>query len=469
MGEPLETGSGEIPQPERPKKDGMAGEMNRPLTELSRDELRVLLEHRNRQIEAIRRTGDALFSHPSVDAMVRATLQIALDVLRADAGSVFLHDPAADTLVFRYVIGGAGDALIGKSIPASQGVAGTVFRTGRPVLIGDVHERRDFNSAVDKATGYHTKSMMTVPVKRTDGDPIGVMQVMNPRVPFTQQDLEVLEVLCAQAATGIEHARLAQEAKKAEIVHVIGDISHDIKNMLTPIMTGVWTLEPMLQRLFEQLDKLRDDAPDGVAEQLTRITDAVRHDYGWLLESAVHSAEQVQARTREIADAVKGELSPPFFELTDFNEPCRAVVNTLKVVADKGGVTLNLDLDPNLPQVECDRKLIVNALYNLVNNAIPFTPAGGSVTVRTRGPKDPNSETFTVEVQDTGKGMPAHVRERILSGEPISTTVGGTGLGTRIVLGVIRRHNGDLDIQSAEGEGTTFIVTLPVRHLDMAS
>jgi signal transduction histidine kinase len=450
--------------------DRLAGTAGRPVQDLTRDELLVLLDHRNRQIEAIRRISDSLFSHPSVDAMVRATLQIALDVLRADAGTVFLHDASNDTLVFRYVIGGAGEQLIGKSIPASQGVAGTVFRTQRPVLIGDVQERRDFNNSVDKATGYETKSMMTVPVKRTDGDPIGVMQVLNARVPFTQQDLEVLEVLCAQAATGIEHARLAQEAKKAEIVHVIGDISHDIKNMLTPIMTGVWTLEPMLKRFFEELDTIRAKGTeaDSWCEELGRAADAVRHDYGWLLGSAVNSAEQVQARTREIADAVKGELSPPLFEQIDFNEPCRAVVSTLKVVADKAGVTLNLDLDPNLPLVECDRKLIVNAIYNLVNNAIPFTPAGGSVTVRTRGPVE-DGETFTVEVQDTGKGMPEHVRARILSGEPISTTVSGTGLGTRIVLGVIRRHNGTLDIQTSEGAGTNFIITLPLRHLDIGN
>ena len=119
----------------------------------------------------------------------------------------------------------AADMLMGSSIPATQGgVAWTVFRTHKPDLIGNVALRGDFNSKVDERTGYHTESMMTVPVKRTDGDPIGVMQVLNASVPFTERDLEVLEVLCAQAATGIEHARLVQEARKAEIVHVIGDI-----------------------------------------------------------------------------------------------------------------------------------------------------------------------------------------------------------------------------------------------------
>lgn len=431
-------------------------------------EMAALLEHRDRQIEAIRRTSDALFSHPSVDSMVRATLQIALDVLRADAGTVFLHDSIHDTLVFRYVIGGGGEKLIGKSIPASHGVAGTVFRTHKPVLTHNVQDRGDFNRDVDRQTGYHTESMMTVPVKRTDGDPIGVMQILNARVPFTQRDLEVLEVLCAQAATGIEHARLAQEAKKAEIVHVIGDISHDIKNMLTPILTGVWTLEPMLKRLFEELDRVGGRCPDGEGwgHEIGRVAEVVRHDYSWMLENILTSAEQVQARTKEIADAIKGELSPPFFELADFNDACRATVRPLKVVADKAGVILALELDPNLPSVEFDRKQIYNALYNLVNNAIPFTPEGGTVTVRTIAPGS-GEENFLVEVQDTGKGMPEHVRARLFTDEAISTTIGGTGLGTRIVAGVVRRHNGRITVESEEGKGTKFTVHLPLRHLEL--
>ena len=427
-------------------------------------ELLALINHRDRQIEAIRRTSDALFSHPSVDAMVRATLQIALDVLRADAGTVFLHDPKDNCLEFRYVIGGGGANLIGKRIPAAQGgVAWTVFTTHEPNLTGDVHARGDFNAHVDEETGYHTQSMMTVPVKRTDGNPIGVMQVLNARVPFTQRDLEVLEVLCGQAATGIEHAHLAAEAKKSEIVHVIGDVAHDIKNMLTPIKSGVWTLQPMFAALFEDLDKIRETCPETVpwANDIARIADKVRHDYGWMLENILASSDQVQSRTKEIADAVKGEMSPPFFESADFHETCRAVLSPLKIVADKAGVALVLAGDESLPNVEFDRRQMYNALYNLVNNAIPYTPPGGHVTLGTRLNGD---ETFTAFVEDTGQGMPEHIRASLFTDAAISTTPGGTGLGTRITEGVVTRHNGKITVQSKEGVGTTIFVRLPLRH-----
>ena len=426
-----------------------------------------LLLQRDRQIEAIRRVSETLFTHPGTDPMIRETLRIALDVLRADAGTVYLHDPKDDSLVFRYVIGGSGEQLIGTHIPADKGIAGTVFRSGKARLDTDVQKGGDYNADVEARFGYHTESMMTAPIRRTNAAPIGVMQVLNASVPpFGEKDMAVLEVLCAQAATGIEHFQLVEAARKTEIVHVIGDVSHDIKNMLTPITTGVQTLEPMLDSLFAQLKELRsqcsEPAVESIAERIGEIADTVEHDYGWMLQNSLFAAEQIQARTREIADAVKGETTPPYFEVANLNEICGQVLKTLKTVAAKQNIRLESDLDSMLPLVEFDRKQIYNAIYNLVNNALPETPEGGSVTVRTYPNADNSS--VTLQVIDTGNGIPEHVRERLFTDEAISTKPGGTGLGTRIVMGVVRRHNGTITVESKIGVGSTFTITLPLHH-----
>ncbi|MBC8137802.1 MAG: GAF domain-containing sensor histidine kinase [Fibrella sp.] len=431
------------------------------------EDAQSLLQHRDRQIEAIRRVSETLFTHPGTDPMVRETLRIALDVLRADAGTVYLHDPKDDTLVFRYVIGGSGEQLIGTRIPSDKGIAGNVFHSGKSRIDSDVQHGDDYNAEVETRFGYHTKSMMTAPIKRTNAAPIGVMQVLNANVaPFGEQDLSVLEVLCAQAATGIEHFQLVEAARKTEIVHLIGDVSHDIKNMLTPITTGVQTLEPMLDNLFAELETLRDQcsepAVQGVAVRIGEIAAAVQQDYGWMLQNSLFAAEQIQARTREIADAIKGETAPPYFEIASVNETCEQVLQTLKAVAAKRNVTLTPDLDAALPAAQFDRKQMYNALYNLVNNALPETPGGGSVTVRTR--PNPDSESITIQVIDTGNGIPDHVRERLFTDAAISTKPGGTGLGTRIVLGVIQRHHGTIAVESEIGTGSTFTITLPARH-----
>ncbi|MBC7805666.1 MAG: HAMP domain-containing histidine kinase [Akkermansiaceae bacterium] len=431
------------------------------------EDVQSLLRQRDRQIEAIRRVSETLFTHPGTDPMVRETLRIALDVLRADAGTVYLHDPKDDTLVFRYVIGGSGEQLLGTRVPSDKGIAGTVFRSGMPRLDNDVQVGGDYNAEVETRFGYHTKSMMTAPIKRTNAAPVGVMQILNANVaPFGERDLAVLEVLCAQAATGIEHFQLVEAARRTEIVHVIGDVSHDIKNMLTPITTGVQTLEPMLDNLFAQLQALREQcnepAVEGIAVRIGEIAAAVQQDYGWMLQNSLFAAEQIQARTREIADAIKGETAPPYFEMASLNETCEQVLQTLKAVAAKRGVAFVTDLDPALPPVEFDRKQIYNALYNLVNNALPETPEGGSVTIHTR--PNPSGETITIQIIDTGRGIPEHVRERLFTDAAISTKPGGTGLGTRIVMGVVQRHNGTITVESEIGSGSTFTITVPVRH-----
>jgi putative nucleotidyltransferase with HDIG domain len=175
-------------------------------------EMQTELDHRERQIDAMGRISNALFSHTSVDDLVRETLTVAIDVLDADVGSLQLYDPQNDTLVFRYVIDPNAATLIGYSVPASQGIDGRVFRTGASDITNKVSERAEFNRAVDEKTGYRTESMLTVPVKRPDGDPIGVVQVLNGRRQFDQRDLEVLEVLCAHAAQAIANVRLFEEA-----------------------------------------------------------------------------------------------------------------------------------------------------------------------------------------------------------------------------------------------------------------
>ncbi len=395
--------------------------------------LQADLRHRERQIEAIRRTSEALFSHPSVDRMIEATLTLALDVLRADAGTVFLHDPREDTLVFRYVIGGAAQQLMGTAIPATQGgVAWTVFQSGAPMLTGDVTERGDFNREVDRRTGYQTQSMMTVPVRRTDGAPIGVMQVLNASVAFNQRDLEVLQVLCAQAATGIEHAQLLEARRNAEIGNRVGEIAHDIKNMMTPIETGVLTLQGDLS--------------------------APLQTYDWLLDDILTGAQRVRRRTEYIAGMVKGSLPPPIFEDGDLAGLIRDVAKTLARTARDSELQLVTEIAPDLPRLAFDYDQLFDALYNLVNNAIPETPRGGTVTVRARE-LDPDS--VSIVVRDTGRGIPPHVLERLFTNTAISTKVGGTGLGTSVAARVVREHGGTIAVDSTLGQGTTFTIRLP--------
>jgi signal transduction histidine kinase len=95
----------------------------------------------------------------------------------------------------------------------------------------------------------------------------------------------------------------------------------------------------------------------------------------------------------------------------------------------------------------------------IINNAIPETPSGGSITVD--GRFDPKTEVVILSVRDTGRGMSPEVRDSLFSNRVISRKAGGTGLGTRIVKDAVDSHTGSIIVESEEGQGTTFIITLP--------
>ena len=427
------------------------------------EKLEARLEHRERQIDAMQHTAASLLSQNTVDDMVRETLQIAIAVLDADSGSMLLYNPLEDTLGFRYVVGPAAEKLIGVKMPADQGIAGRVFQSGQPDITQKVEEASEHNRDIDQQTGYRTESMMTVPLKRSQGAAIGVMQMLNARAPFDEMDLEVLQVMAAQASSAIENARLLNQARKAEAVNLIGDISHDIKNMLTPIQSGVWTLEPMLDEMFRSLDKIHVVCPqaDQWNGQIRAAVAIVRDDYGWILQAALNAAEKVQVRTREIADAVKGQTAPPFFAPGNLNDVLNDVATSLRLTILDARLEMELELDTDLPDSEFDHKQIYNAIYNLANNAIPETPVDGTITLRTR---KMDAETLIIEVQDTGRGIPARVRDSLFTEATISTKVGGTGLGTRIVGDVVKNHRGKISVNSQENQGTTFTMQLPLHQ-----
>ena len=244
-------------------------------------------------------------------------------------------------------------------------------------------------------------------------------------------------------------AQLLEEAKLAEVTRVLGDIGHDIKNMLMPVLSGADLLKDELDEQFPQLIQAKAKGAEmSYADSLD------------LLRMIVTNAKRIQDRVREIADAVKGVTSPPHFTSCQINNIVEDVYETLRTYAAEKGIALHTSNLETLPLLEGDERRLFNALYNLVNNAIPEIPSGGSVTIH--GGQGEHPDTIDLAVSDTGRGMPPEIRDRLFTTQTISTKKTGTGLGTKIVKDSIDLHHGQIRVESEEGKGTTFHIRLPI-------
>ena len=182
-------------------------------------------------------------------------------------------------------------------------------------------------------------------------------------------------------------------------------------------------------------------------------------DYLKTLNTAGRDAAQVISRlrdfyrSREIADV----FAP--FDLNEVIEESASLTQPKwKTQALASGRTISVELDlEKLPLISGNSSELREVITNLIFNAVDAMPEGGTITLRSRR----DGDDALLVIADTGTGMTDAVRNRCL--EPFFSTKGdkGTGLGLSMVFGIIKRHNGTLDIESTLDRGTTFSIRLP--------
>ncbi len=231
---------------------------------------------------------------------------------------------------------------------------------------------------------------------------------------------------------------------------LVGDIGHDVSNLMTPVICGVGMLQSSLHQFFEELPRERAAEAQLTHELCDEVIRLLRD-----------TARRIQDRLKQVADCVKRLSAPPEFAPCEAGKVVASVLETLRLLAEEKGVALRAEGLEALPTLLADERQLYTAFYNLVNNAIPEVLPGGSVTVSGRLAPEGDAVLFTVA--DTGQGMPAAVRDSLFTDRALSRKVGGTGLGTRIVKNVVEAHGGEISVESEEGVGTTFRIRCPLR------
>ena len=231
------------------------------------------------------------------------------------------------------------------------------------------------------------------------------------------------------------------------------------------------------QKLAEQ-ELARREFLTSVAHQL-RTPLMVANGYLQLLQEGIMTGDQLTAgidtvarNVQQIATLVNDilflqemELVLPDFQAVDMNEVARLVADRYAEKAAERDVKIHITPYPGLPPVSGDGRSLERALMALVDNAIKFSPQGGSVEIRLRLEEN----KVLASVQDHGIGISSENRPRIFdrfyhldrSGDELYE---GIGLGLAITRQVIEQHQGSLDVASEPGKGSTFTITLKKWH-----
>jgi two-component system, NtrC family, sensor kinase len=282
-------------------------------------------------------------------------------------------------------------------------------------------------------------------------------------------DLTEVKQVSQQLATAYQdiqetHFQLLQQEKMASIGQLAAGVAHEINNPMGFISSNLCTMEKYLSRLTQFLELqgngIQQWGPPQFQEEVAQARRALKMEY--ILKDAVSLLAESRdgaERVRVIVQNLKSfsRVDEARRSCVDLNE-CLDTTITIAWNELKYKATLNRDYG-ELPQVQCLPQQLNQVFLNLLVNAAHAIEKMGVITIRTRA----EGGRVSIAIHDTGCGIPQEIRNRIF--EPFFTTkaVGkGTGLGLSISYDIIKKHGGNIEVESGPECGTTFTVTLPV-------
>ena len=220
---------------------------------------------------------------------------------------------------------------------------------------------------------------------------------------------------------------------------VLAILSHDLRSPLTSIIGTA-------KYLKENFHKMKPDAVQEMLDLLYKSSTDELNMLDYLVE---------WARIKYAADA----FSPTKIKLTDY---INKVFETLKENASINTINLHHDVEENV-NVFADGKMLISIIQNIVSNAIKHTGKGGTITVSAKTKDD----KIIVQVKDNGVGMSQQIMEKLFTPQMKSLSETreknkGAGIGLLLVKGFLEKNDGEIWVESVEGEGSSFYFTLPI-------
>jgi len=381
-------------------------------------------------------------------------------VTRAQFGAFFFNElDEQGIFCLRYVVSGVPRRAF-EDVPISRAtdLCGTAFHDAGVIRLDDLRQDPRFGkkgTCFGMPKGSQPASYLAVPVLSRSGEVVGGLFFGHEKPGvFTTRDEKVILGVAAHAAAAMDTARsyqveqqaraAAEQANKAKDLFLAA-LSHELRTPLTPVLAI--------------LSSLRENAalPPALAEDLETVRRNIELE-ARLIDDLLDLTRITRGKLELRCERVRLHRM-----IEDATNAC---------LPDLQAKHLNLvrDFASDKATILADSARITQILWNLLKNAIKFTPEGGTITIRSR--TTPADGVATVEIEDTGIGIGPAQLDRVFDAfeqgnRQITRQFGGIGLGLAISQAIAESHQGTLSVLSeGEGRGSTFRLTLPFDACD---
>lgn len=261
-------------------------------------------------------------------------------------------------------------------------------------------------------------------------------------------------------------SQILQQEKMASVGQLAAGVAHEINNPMGFITSNLSSLKRYQDKLatyIEQLEGwLQGEGSEEILAQLKEFKK--KQKIAYVLEDIndlIEESNEGAVRVRDIVQNLKSfsRVDQTEFTLADINE---CLESTLAIAMNEIKYKATVEKDfAELPQLPCYPQQLNQVFLNILVNAAQAIEEQGEIKITTRSEAD----KVVIAISDNGPGIPDEIKERIF--EPFFTTkeVGkGTGLGMSISFDIIKEHQGQIRIESEQGQGTTFIIELPLER-----
>ncbi len=382
------------------------------------------------QLKMILKAAQLVSSKIKLDDVLQNIVSVATNLTNCDRGTLYLVDKEREEIWSKIAM---GNELKEIRLKIGDGIAGWVAKTGEIVNITDVQTDSRFKASFDKSSGYQTKSMICFPIKNVEGEIIGVHQLLNSRNgKFSEMDVEFLNAISIHASIALENAELVEKLLQFERISSLGKMANfliqDIKNPV--LISKKYTEHLKSKNLTQDVSRILDM----ILEQLNQVADLVLTTSNYSEKNKV--LRQINTNIISV--------------LNDYTSRVESLVKKKNCT-----IVNHFEVDA---LVRVDLKEFYQAYQHIVKNAAESMPDGGTISVSTE--KEDNY--IKISIQDTGLGIADSIKDKIFDPFMSHGKKEGTGLGLSISKKIIVEHSGTIDFESSLGQGSTFVIKLPI-------